>query len=105
MRAHWPTYFVATWEGDRLKCTARKNHEKNVLRHLLYKRMPRSARRVMPGFPHQVTQRGTDRQIVFHSQRDRRVYLDLLKEYNDQAGGQHSGLLLDEQPHPPDSDA
>ena len=53
------------------------------MRHLFYKRMPRSARRV---FPHHVTQRGTDRQLVFHTQRDRRVYLDLLKEYNDQAG-------------------
>ena len=41
---------------------------------------------VLPGFPHHVTQRGTDRQIVFHTQRDRRVYLDLLKEYSDQAG-------------------
>ena len=41
---------------------------------------------VLPGFPHHVTQRGTDRQIVFHTQRDRRVYLDLLKEYSHQAG-------------------
>ena len=63
-----------------------QNHEENVLRYLLYKRMPRSARRVLPGFPHQVTQRGTDRQIVFHTQRHRRVYLDLLKVYSHQAG-------------------
>jgi len=75
------------------------------MRDLLYKRMPRSARRVLPGFPHHVTQRGTDRQLVFHTQRDCRVYSDLLKEYSDQAGGQHSGLLLDAQPHPPDSGA
>ena len=54
--------------------------------HSLYKRMPRTARRVLPGFPHHITQRGTDRQIVFHTQRDRRVYLDLLKEYSHQAG-------------------
>jgi len=56
------------------------------MRHLLYKRMPRSARRVLLGFPHHVTQRGTARQLVFHTQRDRRVYLDLLKEYSDHAG-------------------
>ena len=56
------------------------------MRHLIYKRIPRSAWRVLPGFPHHVTQRGTDRQIVFHTQQTRRVYLDLLKEYRDQAG-------------------
>jgi putative transposase len=48
--------------------------------------MPRSARLVLPGSPHHVTQRGTDRQIVFHTQRDRRVYLDLLTEYSRQSG-------------------
>ncbi len=47
--------------------------------------MPRRPRRVLPGFPHHVTQRGTDRQIVFHTQRDRRVYLDLLREHSRQA--------------------
>ena len=32
----------------------------------------------MPGAPHHLTQRGTDRQTVFFSVADRRVYLDLL---------------------------
>ncbi|MBE7542342.1 MAG: transposase [Solibacteraceae bacterium] len=40
--------------------------------------MPRSARWVVPGVAHHVTQRGTNRQIVFYSRRDRRVYLDQL---------------------------
>ena len=48
--------------------------------------MPRTARRVVPGSPHHITQRGTDRQTVFHSLNDRRVYLDLLKE-NSREGG------------------
>jgi putative transposase len=40
--------------------------------------MPRLARIVVPGSPHHVTQRGTDRQTVFFSRADRRVYLELL---------------------------
>jgi putative transposase len=40
--------------------------------------MPRSARWVVPGAAHHVTQRGTNRQIVFYSRRDRRVYLHQL---------------------------
>lgn len=40
--------------------------------------MPRLARWVVPGVGHHVTQRGTNRQIVFYSRRDRRVYLDQL---------------------------
>jgi putative transposase len=42
--------------------------------------MPRFARIVMAGTPHHITQRGTDRQRVFRSRRDHRVYLDLLRE-------------------------
>jgi putative transposase len=42
--------------------------------------MPRKARIVAPGFAHHVTQRGTDRQKVFYSIRDRQVYLDLLAQ-------------------------
>ena len=41
--------------------------------------MPREARIVCPGLPHHVTQRGTNRQKIFYSQRDRKVYLDLLR--------------------------
>ncbi|MBI5282555.1 MAG: transposase [Candidatus Solibacter usitatus] len=43
--------------------------------------MPRKARVVVPGIAHHVTQRGTDRQIVFYCGKDRRVYLRLLKEH------------------------
>jgi hypothetical protein len=48
--------------------------------------MPRKARIVVPGVPHHVTQRGTDRQTVFRAQRDRQVYLDLLAEQSRLAG-------------------
>jgi len=42
--------------------------------------MPRSARFVVPGLPHHITQRGTARQTVFSTRADRRVYLGLLRE-------------------------
>lgn len=48
--------------------------------------MPRTARIVLPDVPHHVTQRGTNREPVFHSHGDRRVYLDLLHE-NCELGG------------------
>jgi putative transposase len=41
--------------------------------------MPRQARIVYPGVAHHVTQCGTNRQKIFYSQRDRKVYLDLLR--------------------------
>ncbi len=40
----------------------------------------------MPGVAHHVTQRGTNRQAVFLSQSDRKVYLDLLRENSKTAG-------------------
>jgi putative transposase len=40
----------------------------------------------MPGVAHHVTQRGTNRQVVFLSQSDRKVYLDLLRENSSKAG-------------------
>jgi putative transposase len=40
--------------------------------------MPRTARVVIPGLPHHVTQRGNNRQDVFFTDGDREVYLDLL---------------------------
>lgn len=43
--------------------------------------MVRIARIVMPGWPHHVTQRGNHRQTVFYSDRDRKVYLQLLAKY------------------------
>ena len=42
--------------------------------------MPRSARFIVPGVAHHITQRGIDRQSVFHSRRDRLTYLRLLRE-------------------------
>ena len=48
--------------------------------------MPRNARYVIPGLPHHVTQRGTDRQVVFRSVADRRVYLDLVRECQSDCG-------------------
>jgi len=42
--------------------------------------MPRVSRRIVPGFPHHITQRGTNRQSVFYTKQDRRVYLELLRE-------------------------
>ena len=43
--------------------------------------MPRLARAVFPGAPHHVTQRGNGRQQTFFSDRDYRLYRDLLGEY------------------------
>jgi putative transposase len=52
--------------------------------------MPRSARFVVPGVAHHVTQRGTDRQTVFHSRADRLTYLHLVRE---QASLGHVSIL------------
>ena len=41
--------------------------------------MPRIARVVLAETPHHVTQRGVDRQAVFFSDADRRVYLELVQ--------------------------
>ena len=43
--------------------------------------MPRIARLVIPGWPHHVTQRGNQRQVVFFRDRDRQVYLNLWGKY------------------------
>ena len=40
----------------------------------------------MPGVAHHVTQRGTGRQVVFYTRRDRSVYLRLLKANSERAG-------------------
>lgn len=40
--------------------------------------MPRRPRVVIPGLPHHITQRGNNRQAVFQSFKDRRLYLSLL---------------------------
>jgi putative transposase len=41
--------------------------------------MPRLARAIAVGFPHHITQRGTNREAVFFTNTDRAVYLDLLR--------------------------
>jgi putative transposase len=43
--------------------------------------MPRRARVVIPGIPHHVTQRGNDRQTVFHCDRDWDLYLKILTRH------------------------
>ena len=48
--------------------------------------MPRQSRVVVPGIGHHVTQRGTGRQRVFYSRKDRLVYLGLLRDNCRKAG-------------------
>ena len=43
----------------------------------------RIARAVALGIPHHITQRGNARQTVFDNEKDRRVYLELLRYYTD----------------------
>lgn len=45
--------------------------------------MPRSARLVVPGIPHHVTQRGNRRQQTFFSDEDYRLYIKLLRFWCD----------------------
>lgn len=56
--------------------------------------MPRNARIVIPGCPHHVTQRGNNRQDVFFTDDDRRVYLDLLRDQCAAAGVTILGYCL-----------
>ena len=56
--------------------------------------MPRTARVVIPGQPHHVTQRGNNRNDVFFVDDDRRVYLELLKERSAQFGLEVVGYCL-----------
>lgn len=48
--------------------------------------MPRNSRCVLPDLPYHVTQRGTNRQTVFHSAGDRRTYLNLVRDNLADAG-------------------
>lgn len=48
--------------------------------------MPRTARLVIPGYPHHIVQRGNRRQPVFWDDNDRRSYLDLLNIHAKSAG-------------------
>ena len=56
--------------------------------------MPRRARIIVPGVAHHVTQRGNNRQQVFCSDEDRRLYLDLLTRYARRYGTQIAGYCL-----------
>jgi putative transposase len=56
--------------------------------------MPRTARIVIPGIPHHVTQRGNNRQDVFFVDEDRRVYLGLLRASAERWGLQVLGYCL-----------
>ena len=48
--------------------------------------MPRTARLVVPGIPHHVTQRGNRRQPTFFRDEDYALYLRLLRHWTAQAG-------------------
>jgi len=48
--------------------------------------MPRTARIVIPGCPHHVTQRGNNRQPVFFTDADHEHYLELLCEQSERFG-------------------
>ena len=56
--------------------------------------MPRTARVVIPGCPHHITQRGNNRQDVFFVDDDRRLYLQLLGEYGRRYGLELVGYCL-----------
>ena len=47
--------------------------------------MPRNARCIEPGLPYHVTQRGTNRQRVFYSPTDYKMYLSLVREHVEDA--------------------
>ncbi|QOY91204.1 transposase [Paludibaculum fermentans] len=48
--------------------------------------MPRNARVVVPGLPYHITQRGTNREDVFFTIADRKLYLRLIVENLEWAG-------------------
>ena len=48
--------------------------------------MPRVARIVVPGLPHHVIQRGNNRQDVFFTDNDRKLYLSILKQQAQRLG-------------------
>ena len=56
--------------------------------------MSRTARIVIPGCPHHVTQRGNNRQDVFFTDADRTHYLDLLAEQSERFGLTVEGYCL-----------
>ena len=51
------------------------------------------------------TQRGNNRQDVFFVEEDRKIYIEILQATGRPIRGEGSGLLPDDQPCPPDSNA
>jgi putative transposase len=56
--------------------------------------VPRRPRVIIPSVPHHITQRGNNRQQVFYSDCDRRLYLDLLSRHAPQYGARILGYCL-----------
>ena len=56
--------------------------------------MPRLARIAIPGAAHHVTQRGNNRQDIFFTEEDRRLYLDWVRDYAGEAGVAILGYCL-----------
>jgi len=56
--------------------------------------VPRRPRSVFPGVAHHITQRGNNRQPVFFSSDDRRLYLDLLCHHGARSGARFLGYCL-----------
>ena len=48
--------------------------------------MPRMGRVVLPEYPHHITQRGHDKNVVFAADKDYRYYLETLAAYKDVYG-------------------
>jgi putative transposase len=62
--------------------------------------MARLPRLTVPGYPHHVIQRGNNRQVIFGSDADRRMLLDLLTEYSEKFKvAIHAYVLMDNHFH------
>ena len=48
--------------------------------------MPRIARVCAEGYPHHITQRGNNKDVVFFDDEDRRIYLEVLRRYKNKYG-------------------
>jgi putative transposase len=48
--------------------------------------MPRIARIVAPGYPHHVSQRGTNRSVIFFDEKDRTFFLSTLNHWTEKTG-------------------
>lgn len=66
--------------------------------------MPRTARLIVPDYPHHIIQRGHNRQVIFASDEDYLFYLDNLREWKEKLGCQiyayclmtnHAHLIID----------